>query len=229
VATSSDAEVIRAFITGTGKITDFIASSIKSEPNRIPNPLCADKAFSLRFSELLEELKSLRPPALQAGFRTCGNFDAMSGWLNSCIHTFGVFPGNEEQLGTVRAFTGLLNGVHQYLAVIEDVAQLAETSETPPPRQLRSAKSEKEQSKRQDLILETMLALKATDPARRKTTEEIAKAAEGPEFDPVRFKRPIADLKRRGLIDTKDGRDGGCWLTSIGRDKATQIQKLKKR
>jgi DNA-binding IscR family transcriptional regulator len=70
-----------------------------------------------------------------------------------------------------------------------------------------------------------MYALKATDPARRKRTNDIAKAAEGEEVSPESFKRPMSDLKRRGLVDTKDGRDGGCWLTSAGRKLAEQIKK----
>lgn len=80
-------------------------------------------------------------------------------------------------------------------------------------------------SERQYEILQAMSILKATDPARRKTTEEIAEAAEGRECNPEVFKRPIADLKRRGLVATKDGRGGGCWLTNTGRSLLEQLKK----
>ena len=80
-------------------------------------------------------------------------------------------------------------------------------------------------SERQYDILEAMYNLKATDPARRKTTDEIAKAAEGPDAAPEGFKRPIADLVRRRLAAAKTGRGGGCWLTCAGRSLAEDIQK----
>jgi hypothetical protein len=74
-------------------------------------------------------------------------------------------------------------------------------------------------------ILEAMLDLKATDPARRKTAAEIAKAAEGPQASAETFKRSIADLAHRGLVETKDGRGGGCWLTASGRALADDLKK----
>jgi DNA-binding IscR family transcriptional regulator len=80
-------------------------------------------------------------------------------------------------------------------------------------------------NERQYDILEAMLILKATDPARKKTTEEIAIAAEGSESNPEAFKHPIANLKRRGLVATRGGRGGGCWLTPSGRSLAEQLKK----
>ncbi len=43
---------------------------------------------------------------------------------------------------------------------------------------------------------------------------------EGPSVNPEVFKRPIADLKQRGLIDTQGGPGGGCWLTDAGWERA---------
>jgi hypothetical protein len=73
-------------------------------------------------------------------------------------------------------------------------------------------------------ILEAMLDLEATDPSRRKTTAQIAEAVEGPGANSEGYKRPIAALKHHGLIETKDGREGGCWLTSPGRDLAEKTK-----
>jgi hypothetical protein len=79
-------------------------------------------------------------------------------------------------------------------------------------------------SERQYLILEAMLRIKASDPARRKKTEAIAVAAEGKSVDPASFKRPISNLKKRGLVGTLGGPDGGCWLTEQGRTLAEQLK-----
>jgi DNA-binding IscR family transcriptional regulator len=64
--------------------------------------------------------------------------------------------------------------------------------------------------------LAAMLELSAVDDQRRATTEEIAKRTEGPDVDPKQFKEPVADLKRRGLINSTAGRGGGCRLTAKG-------------
>lgn len=57
------------------------------------------------------------------------------------------------------------------------------------PRE-NATQSEPVLSQRQYEILQAMNTLKATDPARRKTTEKIALTAEGPEANPEGFKRP---------------------------------------
>jgi hypothetical protein len=40
------------------------------------------------------------------------------------------------------------------------------------------------------------------------------------------FKRPIADLKHRGFIVTKQGSAGGSWLTPAGREFIQQARQL---
>jgi hypothetical protein len=70
-------------------------------------------------------------------------------------------------------------------------------------------------SQRQYYILQAMLRLGATSPDTLRTTIEIAKKAD-PDADPDAFKEPIADLKKRNFIATKEGRGGGCWLTPEG-------------
>jgi len=71
-------------------------------------------------------------------------------------------------------------------------------------------------SDRQNNILQAMWELKALDQSSRRSTEEIAVRAEGPNASPEGFKAAIADLQQRGLIDTKVGRGGGCWLLPRG-------------
>ena len=72
-------------------------------------------------------------------------------------------------------------------------------------------------SKRQYNILESLYRFEAFSADSLRTTEEIAKKAEGSEANPEQFKRPIADLKKRGLVGAKLGKGGGCWLTKDGK------------
>lgn len=77
-------------------------------------------------------------------------------------------------------------------------------------------------SVRQYEVLEAMLDLEALTADRRCTTAEIAKTATGT-IDADAFKESIADLKKRGLIATKEGRGGGCWLTPEGAHVARRL------
>jgi hypothetical protein len=78
-------------------------------------------------------------------------------------------------------------------------------------------------SPRQYYILKSLLLLGATSANTRCTTEKIAKRAEGNAANPVQFKEPVADLKRRNLIRTKEGSGGGCWLTQPGQQLAEKL------
>jgi hypothetical protein len=66
-------------------------------------------------------------------------------------------------------------------------------------------------------ILDALRALKATDPDKRATGPDIAGKVGGDTTDQS-VKAPLADLKRRGLVDSRTGRNGGTWLTSPGLD-----------
>ena len=78
-------------------------------------------------------------------------------------------------------------------------------------------------SERQYLILQSLLEMNATSASNRCTTDKIAKRAEGAKANPVQFKVPIANLKRRKLVHTKEGRGGGCWLTTSGKTIAEKL------
>jgi hypothetical protein len=85
----------------------------------------------------------------------------------------------------------------------------------------------RELSDRQRDILQGLYERRAFDVDHRMTTDEIADAVAGKgRGRPDSFKRPVADLKRRTLIDTKDGSGGGCWLTDTGRDYIKQARNL---
>lgn len=86
------------------------------------------------------------------------------------------------------------------------------------PKKARSTKTPTipKLSERQYNILQAMLELDATAVQNRTTTEKIAVKAEGTGISPEQFKRPMSDLKRRKLVDSQDGRDGGSWLTNKG-------------
>lgn len=86
-----------------------------------------------------------------------------------------------------------------------------------PQSTVREPEQELALSLRQYDILQAMLQAKATDPARRKTADEIAELAEGRGADGQSFKRPLKDLVNRGLVASKEGRGGGSWLTDAGK------------
>ncbi|MGA2619872.1 MAG: hypothetical protein ABSF26_19840 [Thermoguttaceae bacterium] len=78
-------------------------------------------------------------------------------------------------------------------------------------------------SKRQYWIIEAMFRLEAVDAAKLRTTPEIATKVERA-TNADAFKEAIADLRKRGLIETKEGRGGGCWLTAAGSAIAKRLQ-----
>jgi hypothetical protein len=66
-------------------------------------------------------------------------------------------------------------------------------------------------------ILDALRTLRATDEEKRVTGGEIANKVGG-DATAQSVKEPLADLKRRRLVDSKTGRDGGSWLTSEGQN-----------
>jgi hypothetical protein len=84
-----------------------------------------------------------------------------------------------------------------------------------------------EPSDRQRDILQVLFQQSAFDIDHRMTTEEIVDAVCGPgRGSPDSFKRPVKDLKDRGLVETKYGSRGGVWLTDAGRAYIKQIRNL---
>jgi hypothetical protein len=81
-------------------------------------------------------------------------------------------------------------------------------------------------SNRQYDLLEALYRMNAFHADAKQTTLDVAQKAEGPEVNPEAFKEPIAELKRLKYVDTKEGRGGGCWLTSSGRRLIKKIRKL---
>ncbi|MCX7701855.1 MAG: hypothetical protein N2039_13335 [Gemmataceae bacterium] len=78
-------------------------------------------------------------------------------------------------------------------------------------------------SNRAQSVLIAMLKLGALDSDQRRSTEEIAIKALGDATDPNALKSVMADLKTRKLIQTREGRGGGCWLTEAGRRRAEKL------
>ncbi|MCX7425060.1 MAG: hypothetical protein NTW96_05455 [Planctomycetia bacterium] len=76
---------------------------------------------------------------------------------------------------------------------------------------------------RAQLVLIAMLDLGAIDSDTRRSTEEIAVKALGPGADANSLKAVISDLSTRHLIETKQGRTGGCWLSKIGQSRAMKL------
>jgi hypothetical protein len=72
-------------------------------------------------------------------------------------------------------------------------------------------------------ILEALRLMNATDPEKRATGPDIASKVGGDATDQS-VKTPLANLKRRGFVDSKTGRHGGSWLTSQGMDCITKLR-----
>jgi hypothetical protein len=78
-------------------------------------------------------------------------------------------------------------------------------------------------SERAQLVLVAMLQLGAVDSDKRQPTAEIAARAMGHEADANSLKPVISELATRHLIQTREGRGGGCWLTETGRRRAEKL------
>lgn len=78
-------------------------------------------------------------------------------------------------------------------------------------------------SDRAQFVLVAMLQLGAIDSDKRRPTEEIAAKALGDQADANALKAVMSELNTRGLIDSKTGRGGGCWLTDKGRVRAAKL------
>lgn len=97
----------------------------------------------------------------------------------------------------------------------DDARLIAENSLTPSVNRLTD---------RQRGILLTLLEQMAFDRDSRMRTEDIARAAEGPDAKAGGFKRPVADLALFGFTASVDGREGGVWLTDHGRAVAERLK-----
>jgi hypothetical protein len=73
------------------------------------------------------------------------------------------------------------------------------------------------------LTLQVLLDEDAFTSDSRITTPDIATKAAGSETDPNQYKEVIADLKRLGFVETREGRGGGCWLTAHGKARAEKL------
>jgi DNA-binding IscR family transcriptional regulator len=80
-------------------------------------------------------------------------------------------------------------------------------------------------SDRAQLVLVAMLQLHAVDSDSRKPTADIAARAMGAEADANSLKPVMSELATRQLIQTREGRGGGCWLTEAGKRRADKLDK----
>jgi hypothetical protein len=94
-------------------------------------------------------------------------------------------------------------------------------------RSPESPPAEPELSDRQRDMLQILFERKAFEVDPRLTTDEVAEAVCGRgRGNPETFKAPMADLARRQLVCTKEGRSGGVWLTPQGKAHIQQARKL---
>lgn len=73
-------------------------------------------------------------------------------------------------------------------------------------------------------VIKTLFEQKAFDVPHQMTAEEITGFAD-PCTDANNYKSPIRKLRCDGLIDTKPGKGGGCWLTLGGRQITSDLFK----
>jgi hypothetical protein len=66
-------------------------------------------------------------------------------------------------------------------------------------------------------ILEELYKNKAFDRGSCMSTTDLARAVDGNNGKPSSFKRPVAELRTAGVLDTAEGAGGGAWLTPAGR------------
>jgi hypothetical protein len=74
-------------------------------------------------------------------------------------------------------------------------------------------------------VLVAMSQLKAFDSDSRRSTAEIAARAMGADADANSLKPVISELATRQLIQTREGRGGGCWLIKTGRLRAEKLSR----
>ena len=107
-------------------------------------------------------------------------------------------------------------------------ALLRATSRPSPPasqenEQLESQPHDEPLNDRARHVLEAMLVLDAVDSDRRQSTGDIVKKALGNNADANAMKSVMAELNSCGLVGSKTGRGGGCWLTSAGLLRAEKL------
>jgi predicted transcriptional regulator len=78
-------------------------------------------------------------------------------------------------------------------------------------------------SQRAQEILEAMLLLEALDADHLVGMPVIVEQANGPNADPNAFKKIMVPLKKRGLVMSRKGSQGGYWLTETGKATAEEI------
>ena len=76
-------------------------------------------------------------------------------------------------------------------------------------------------SERQKRVLKVLWNESAFDSDHSLVADVIAVKALGEGADANQFKAAVADLKRHGYVDMKEGR--GCWLTTAGGDRAEKL------
>jgi hypothetical protein len=75
-------------------------------------------------------------------------------------------------------------------------------------------------------VLVAMREMGATDCDRRQSTAKISERAFGRDADANSLKPVMKALAGHKLIDTQEGRGGGCWLTEAGLRRAEKLQKV---
>jgi len=88
----------------------------------------------------------------------------------------------------------------------------------------KASSSDDPLSERAQLVLVAMLELGSIDSDTRTTTAEISVRAIGGQADANSLKTVMSELRTRGLIKTKTGSGGGCWLTEKGLARAQKLR-----
>lgn len=149
-------------------------------------------------------------PLLVAGFKWGGT--PLFEQCGDCV-AFDQYA-KSRRLRPTTAIRNLITFRDKQLAEIESASR--QHAQRPPP------------TPEEEDVLIAMLELGATDANRRTTSDKIAthrSKGAGKMSPPLRV---IARLGRMGLVESKKGVGGGCWLTLSGKCRAEQILHAKK-
>jgi hypothetical protein len=103
-----------------------------------------------------------------------------------------------------------------HLTALSEIMHAHNEGKPAKTKQKNTSKSADKLSDRQLDIIGFLWEKKAINVGSRQQTREIADVILGKNLGADGLKRPISDLKRLGLIDTKTGSGGGCWLSPQG-------------
>ena len=105
----------------------------------------------------------------------------------------------------------------------KEAVESAKHSDIPDQGDTASSEEKVELTDRKNLILETMVAHEITSSRRRQTRREIVRLINS-KHNSTSYGRDFAALVKGGFLSSREGPDGGVWLTSKGKTAAEHLR-----